>query len=88
VPKADTAGRAGAPGTPLTAGIRVAVSPADLESVHAIEEQGRDRGAVELELHAQTHALGFYERLGYVVEGPEYLDGGIPHRTMTRSLAG
>ena len=56
--------------------------------VRAIEDEGRARGAVELELHAQTHALGFYERLGYVAEGPEYLDGGIPHRTMTRSLAG
>ena len=56
--------------------------------VRAIEDEGRAHGAVELELHAQTHALGFYERLGYVAEGPEYLDGGIPHRTMTRSLAG
>ena len=56
--------------------------------VRAIEDEGRARGATELELHAQVHALGFYERLGYVAEGPEYLDGGIPHRTMTRSLAG
>ncbi|WP_370079076.1 GNAT family N-acetyltransferase [Streptacidiphilus sp. MAP12-16] len=56
--------------------------------VRAIEAEGRARGAAELELHAQVDALGFYERLGYVAEGPEYLDGGIPHRTMTRSLAG
>ena len=56
--------------------------------VRAIEDEGRALGATELELHAQIQALGFYERLGYVAEGPEYLDGGIPHRTMTRSLAG
>lgn len=56
--------------------------------VRAIEDAGRARGATELELHAQVHALGFYQRLGYVAEGPEYLDGGIPHRTMTRTLAG
>ena len=56
--------------------------------VRAIEDEGRARGATELELHSQVHALGFYARLGYVAEGPEYLDGGIPHRTMTRSLAG
>src|SRR4051794_4673076 len=56
--------------------------------VRAIEDEGRARGATELELHSQVHALGFYERLGYVAEGPEYLDGGIPHRTMTRGLAG
>jgi predicted GNAT family N-acyltransferase len=56
------------------------------ELVRAIEREGRDRGARELELHAQVHALGFYERLGYTAEGPEYLDAGIPHRTMTRVL--
>ncbi len=54
--------------------------------VRAIEQAGRERGATEVELHAQTQALGFYERLGYTAEGPEYLDAGIPHRTMTRVL--
>ena len=56
--------------------------------VRAVEQQGRALGATELELHAQVHALGFYERLGYTAHGPVYPDGGIPHRTMTRSLAG
>jgi predicted GNAT family N-acyltransferase len=56
------------------------------ELVRAIEQAGRDRGAVELELHAQVQALGFYERLGYTAEGPVYGDAGIPHRTMTRQL--
>lgn len=37
-------------------------------------------------LGAQTHALGFYERLGFVAEGPEYMDAGIPHRDMVLSL--
>ncbi|MER8182555.1 GNAT family N-acetyltransferase [Kitasatospora sp. NPDC094015] len=54
--------------------------------VRAIERAGRERGAVELELHAQVQALGFYERLGYTAEGPVYQDAGIPHRTMTRAL--
>ncbi|MFD8598264.1 GNAT family N-acetyltransferase [Kitasatospora sp. NPDC059646] len=54
--------------------------------VRAVEDLGRERGAKELELHAQVHALGFYERLGYAAEGPEYEDAGIPHRTMTRVL--
>ena len=56
--------------------------------VRAIEDEGRARGGTELELHAQLQALGFYERLGYAAHGPVYPDGGIPHRTMTRSLAG
>ncbi|MGW2249756.1 GNAT family N-acetyltransferase [Kitasatospora sp. NPDC001660] len=54
--------------------------------VRAIEAAGVERGAVELELHAQVQALGFYERLGYAAEGPVYDDAGIPHRTMTRVL--
>lgn len=37
-------------------------------------------------LGSQTHAMGFYERLGFVAEGPEYLDAGIPHRDMVRPL--
>jgi len=54
--------------------------------VRAIEQAGREHGGTELELHAQVQALGFYERLGYTVEGPVYQDAGIPHRTMTRLL--
>lgn len=36
----------------------------------------------EVYLHAQIHALPFYERLGFIAEGPEFLDANIPHRTM------
>jgi len=39
-------------------------------------------GVRRVKLGAQTHALGFYERLGFVASGPEYLDAGIPHRDM------
>ncbi|GAA3043892.1 GNAT family N-acetyltransferase [Kitasatospora albolonga] len=56
------------------------------ELVRALEAAGREQGGTELELHAQVQALGFYERLGYVAEGPVYQDAGIPHRTMTRVL--
>ncbi|WP_316520742.1 GNAT family N-acetyltransferase [Kitasatospora brasiliensis] len=57
-----------------------------VELVRAIEALAVERGGVEVELHAQVQALGFYERLGYVAEGPVYDDAGIPHRTMTRVL--
>lgn len=40
----------------------------------------------ELYLHAQTHAIDFYARHGFQVEGPEFMDAGIPHRTMRRLL--
>jgi predicted GNAT family N-acyltransferase len=54
--------------------------------VRAIEDAARARGLTAVDLHAQTHALGFYERLGYEAYGPEYLEAGIPHRAMRRAL--
>ncbi|MFE3146979.1 MULTISPECIES: GNAT family N-acetyltransferase [unclassified Streptomyces] len=54
--------------------------------VRAIEDAARELGLDAVDLHAQTHALGFYERLGYVAYGPEFPDAGIPHRAMRRTL--
>ncbi|MEU1267459.1 GNAT family N-acetyltransferase [Streptomyces sp. NPDC005799] len=54
--------------------------------VRAIEDAARARGLTAVDLHAQTHALGFYERLGYAAYGPEYPEAGIPHRAMRRTL--
>ncbi|MFJ8359661.1 GNAT family N-acetyltransferase [Streptomyces sp. NPDC093984] len=54
--------------------------------VRAIEDAARARGLTAVDLHAQTQALGFYERLGYAAYGPEFPDAGIPHRSMRRSL--
>ena len=36
-------------------------------------------------LDAQVQALPFYERLGYVAEGPVFDDAGIPHRRMVKA---
>jgi predicted GNAT family N-acyltransferase len=54
--------------------------------VRAIEDAARARGLAAVDLHAQTHALGFYERLGYEAYGPEFPDAGIPHLAMRRAL--
>ena len=43
-------------------------------------------GITEARLGAQTHALGFYEALGFRAYGPEYLDAGMPHRDMVCKL--
>ena len=51
----------------------------------AVEELRR-RGARQATLGAQTHALGFYEALGFTAVGPEFLDAGMPHREMVRDL--
>lgn len=39
-----------------------------------------------VQLGAQTHAIGFYARLGFVAEGAVYLDADIPHRDMVLTL--
>ncbi|KIH98633.1 acetyltransferase [Streptomonospora alba] len=54
--------------------------------VRAIEERARKLGLGEIELHAQTHALRFYERLGYAARGEEFLDAGIRHLDMRKRL--
>jgi predicted GNAT family N-acyltransferase len=43
-------------------------------------------GLAEVHLNAQVDALGFYERLGFRAEGPEFDEVGIPHRRMRRRV--
>ena len=52
----------------------------------ALEELRRVPGVTEAYLGSQSHATGFYEKLGFVVEGEEFQDAGIPHRHMRRAL--
>ncbi|WP_255952482.1 GNAT family N-acetyltransferase [Streptomyces odontomachi] len=54
--------------------------------VRGIEDAARGLGLTAVDLHAQTQALGFYQRLGYAAYGPEFPDAGIPHRSMRREL--
>jgi predicted GNAT family N-acyltransferase len=54
--------------------------------VRAIEARAAERGLHLVVLAAQTHALGFYERLGYSAYGPEFDDAGLPHRWMRRTV--
>lgn len=50
------------------------------------ERVAREEGFGRLRLDAQTHATGFYERLDYETVGEEFLDAGIPHRSMVKPL--
>lgn len=52
----------------------------------AVERFRTVPGVKKVKLGAQTHALGFYERLGFVAIGPEFDDAGIPHREMVLAL--
>ena len=46
-------------------------------------ERAFEMGALEIEIHAQTHALGFYEGFGFEICSDEYEEAGIMHFTMT-----
>ena len=37
-------------------------------------------------LHAQTHAIPFYEKQGFTAHGPEFMEAGIAHRVMRLTL--
>ncbi|MFD8642874.1 GNAT family N-acetyltransferase [Streptomyces zaomyceticus] len=88
---ADAVGRTGADASVGSLG-RLAVSKAarglgvGAALVKAVEEAARERGLSAVDLHAQTHALGFYERLGYEAYGPEFPDADMPHRAMRKVL--
>lgn len=47
----------------------------------ALDELGPE---AEVLLDAQTHVAGFYRRYGFVANGPEFLEDGIPHVPMLR----
>lgn len=42
----------------------------------------REKGHERFYLTAQSDKLGLYEKLGFVAFGPEFMDGGMPHRAM------
>ncbi len=73
---------------------RMAVLPArrgmgvGVTLLRALMAVARDRGDREITLHAQTSAIGFYLREGFVCVGPRYEEAGILHQTMSRPLDG
>lgn len=45
-----------------------------------------ERGGLQGVVHAQVQAQGFYEKLGFSVEGERHMSAGIEHVHMIRSL--
>ncbi|MCP5560360.1 MAG: GNAT family N-acetyltransferase [Verrucomicrobiaceae bacterium] len=50
------------------------------------EELASLRGRDRAELHARMSALGFYQKAGYAAVSGEYVEVGLPHRTMSKAL--
>lgn len=55
--------------------------------VKALEEIATIKGLSKVKLHGQTHAEGFYEKLGYQTSSDVFDEDGIPHVLMIKKLA-
>jgi len=54
--------------------------------LRALMQAAPDYGFAQLVLHAQSQAADFYARHGFVAEGAEFLEVGIPHVLMRAPL--
>lgn len=52
----------------------------------ALIDMARRQGIKHVVLDAQVSAIGFYQRHGFTAHGKTFMDAGIPHRRMRRSL--
>ena len=52
----------------------------------ALEQHARKCGLHQLWAHAQVQALGFYEKVGYRVDRDEFMEDGIPHKRIYKSI--
>jgi predicted GNAT family N-acyltransferase len=71
---------------------RMAVHPASRgtgvgrQLLDLLVDQARSTGLRQVELHAQLHARGFYDRAGFAPFGDVYLEAGIEHLGMRKEL--
>lgn len=54
--------------------------------MQALEDHATAKGFDKIVLNAQTYAIPFYEKFGYITASPEFMDADIPHRTMEKKL--
>lgn len=59
---------------------------AGIAVMNEIEEYAKSQGITTLKLNVQTHAIPFYSKLGYETISEEFLDAGIPHKTMKKTI--
>lgn len=51
-----------------------------------IEQVARRQDYTSVRLNSQSNAIPFYEKRGYIITSPEFMDAGIPHRVMNKQL--
>ncbi len=52
----------------------------------ALEAEARKLGAAEVSLHSQSYIQSLYDKLGYRVTGPSFVEAGIDHVPMSKRL--
>lgn len=50
------------------------------------ENIARDRGYKIMSMHARKNVVGFYEKMGYKIASPEFIEITIPHYVMEKKL--
>ncbi|MFS0574470.1 GNAT family N-acetyltransferase [Sporosarcina sp. 179-K 3D1 HS] len=56
--------------------------------MEALEQHAAVTGMKKIILNAQSYAIPFYEKLGYIITSPEFMDADIPHRAMEKPIVG
>ncbi|MBU1214396.1 MAG: GNAT family N-acetyltransferase [Gammaproteobacteria bacterium] len=54
--------------------------------MEALLDEARSRKYQFVDVDAQVHAVPFYQGFGFVAQGKEFLDAGLPHIKMTLEL--
>lgn len=54
--------------------------------VDKLEVIAKEKGISKAKLHGQTHAVHFYEKIGYKQNSDVFMEDGIPHVMMTKNI--
>lgn len=54
--------------------------------ISGLESIAMEKGINKFKLHGQTHAEGFYQKLGYQTASEVFIEDGIPHLLMQKTL--
>ncbi|KPN14891.1 hypothetical protein AKG37_17720 [Bacillus australimaris] len=55
--------------------------------IEELEKIMQEKDISKIKLHGQTHAEGFYKKLGYQTTSDEFMEDGIPHVLMTKEIS-
>jgi len=55
--------------------------------IQSLEEIAKEKGLAKAKLHGQTHAEGFYQKLGYQTASSVFMEDGIPHVLMIKEFS-